>query len=159
MRKQISILGVLGLLSGLSSALGAESFAVSNDIRFNCTFEGPIGIGKGAVPLICTAIGRFQKPVVATPIDNFDDHVTVICGNSVVYSEGVIATFPTSNTAELRSIIPGAATITIRTLNTGVFTGPLASLLRIPGAPETVISGVCHLDNFEGVPIPHYEFE
>ncbi len=165
MTKKLFILGVLGLVSGLTTAFAADDVRPDHerdrerDTRFTCTFEGPtvvpVPAGKGGivplpVPLVCTAFGEFERRFDDDRKfrDDGDDHLTVICGNAVLYSDGVIATFPTSNAAELRSIVPGVAIVTIRTLTQGSFRGPLGSVLRIdiPGTPQALLTGVCHLN-------------
>jgi hypothetical protein len=151
MMKKIFILGALGLVTGITSAFaGIDPF----EHKFSCTFEGPAVIVKGALPLVCTAFGEFTKTILPTPVQDFDDHLTVICGNAVLYSDGVFATFPTTNTTELRSLVPGVTNITIRSLTPGVFTGPLGAILRIdiPGTPQALLTGVCHINkhNFPG---------
>ncbi|MEO7164726.1 MAG: hypothetical protein ABI041_17525, partial [Bdellovibrionia bacterium] len=148
------------------------------DVRFSCTFEGPAVIVKGAVPLVCTAFGEFERRRDRDRNDNDrdhdrdhdrdrddrrfdrdDDHLTVISGNSVLYADGVIATSPTNNTTELRSIVPGVTTLTIRSLNTGSFRGPLGSILRIdiPGAPQALLTGVCRLNRHDNGPFADLE--
>ena len=164
MTKKIFILGVLGLVCGMTSVFAGELNrpGYSDDVRFTCTFEGPAVIVKGAIPLVCTAFGQFDRPNGSYVSGDDDDHLTVICGNAVLYSDGIIATFPTTNTTELRSIIPGVTTVTIRTLTPGVFTGPLGSLLRIdiPGAPQALLTGVCHLNRrHNGAPAELSDFE
>ena len=182
MTRKIFIFGVLGLMTGLTSAFAEETASPTprptvtvtarprdRDVRFSCAFEGPAVIVKGAVPLVCTAFGEFERDRRDHDHDHDhdaldgrdgdrdrdrddEDHLTVICGNSVLYADGVFATSPTNNTVELRSIVPGVTTVTIRALTPGVFRGPLGSLLRIdiPGAPQALLSGVCHLNRRGG---------
>jgi hypothetical protein len=204
MTKKIFIFGVLGLMTGLTSAFADETPAAAypapsptptvtvtatvrpreDDVRFSCTFEGPAVVVKGAVPLVCTAFGEFERDFDRFDRDDRDDdkdddhhgdrrdrrnrrdrddddHLTVICGNAVLYSDGVIATSPTNNTTELRSVVPGVTTLTIRSLNQGFFRGPLGSILRIdiPGAPQALLTGVCHLNRRHGFSGPFADLE
>jgi hypothetical protein len=168
--KKKGILGIfigVGLLAlgmgtqGVSAAefeesVDAAGYRHSRDVRFTCTFEGPAVVVKGAIPLVCTAFGQFDRPMWGGPgggdfdgDGDSDNQLTVICGNSVVYSDGVIATFPSNTTTELRSIVPGVATVTMRSLNPGMFSGPLGSVLRVdmPGTPQALLTGVCHLNH------------
>lgn len=150
MSKKIFSVGVLSLMLASFSSFAAESGPVIQqapvtDVRFNCAFEGPAVVVKGAVPLVCTAFGGYLQEN-GSPLSDDGDHLTVICGNSVVYSDGLVVTQPTANTTEIRSMVPGVASITMRSLNPGVFTGPLGSVLRIdiPGTPQALLTGVCH---------------
>ena len=156
MSKKIFAVSVLSLMLASAASFAAESGpgikqAIVTDVRFNCAFEGPAVVVKGAVPLVCTAFGGYLQED-GTPLSDDGDHLTVICGNSVVYSDGLVVTSPTANTTEIRSMVPGVASITMRSLNPGVFTGPLGSVLRIdiPGTPQALLTGVCH-QNFRGL--------
>ena len=152
MVKKICFLGILGLLTGLTSAFAEESaqsvgaLAAVVGHRFSCTYEGPALVGKGVAPLVCTAFGDFTFPITST-LTGDGDHLTVICGNTVLYSDGVLANFATTSTVELRSVVPLVANLTIRTLTPSVFTGPLGSVLRldVPGTPPALLTGVCRI--------------
>ncbi len=113
--------------------------------RFSCTYSGVTFFGKGSVPQVCTVFGDFFMPTGMTT----DNRLTLVCGTNVLYSDAVIASFPTNDTTELRSIVPGAIALSLRTHRPGVFTGTLSSALRIdlPDTPPTLLTGACHLSS------------